>query len=42
MMALMSEKEGDRDESEIKLFTDWLVSLIRSTHVHRSCISKYS
>jgi hypothetical protein len=37
-----SEKEGDRDESEIKLFADWLVSLIRSTHVHRSCISKYS
>jgi hypothetical protein len=35
-----SEKEGDRDESEIKLFTDWLVSLIRSTHVHRSYISR--
>jgi hypothetical protein len=37
-----SEKEGDRDESEIKLFTDWIVSLVRSIHVHRSCISKYS
>lgn len=35
-----SEKEGDREsekegggESEIKLFTNWLVSLIKSTHV---------
>jgi hypothetical protein len=34
------EKEGHRDKSEIKLFTDWLVSLIKSTHVHRSYISK--
>lgn len=24
-----SQKEGDRDENENKLFTDWLVSLIR-------------
>ena len=32
-----SEKEGDGEsedgESEIELFTNWLVSLIRSTHV---------